>query len=196
MTYARFLGWIALVWIAPYESSIATVEQWVTACDNWNSADFFEHATIDHVSTCINEGVDANERDMNNMTPVHWAAAKNTDPAVIELLIQTGADPMARVDAYGVTPLHLAAGYNSNPDVIESLVAAGSNANSIDNSFGATPLHWAAMRNENPEVFRVLLRAGASIEALDNMNMTPLDYVRENTQFSPHLDRLQDVERQ
>ena len=69
-------------------------------------------------------------------TPLHVAAAGNENPAVIELLIEAGADLQAvgnRAEEYvriyspmgGVMPLHEAAASNSNPAVVTALVRAG-----------------------------------------------------------------------
>ena len=46
-------------------------------------------------------------RGEDGMTPLHWAAAENSNPSVIKALIEGGADPSARDDA-GFTPFDYA----------------------------------------------------------------------------------------
>ncbi|MBT8102298.1 MAG: ankyrin repeat domain-containing protein, partial [Gammaproteobacteria bacterium] len=61
-------------------------------------------------------------------TPLHWAAAENTNVDILTTLIEAGADVNAR-DRFGWLPIHTAAEGNSNPEVIEVLLAAGSKRN-------------------------------------------------------------------
>lgn len=81
-------------------------------------------------------GGDVNAREWMGRTPLHVAAAGNENPAVIELLIEAGADLLAvgnHAEEYrriyspldGATPLHEAAASNSNPAVVTALVRAG-----------------------------------------------------------------------
>ncbi len=99
------------------------------------------------------------------------AAGTATDPAIITLLIDAGADPNARVGAGvlldagpGFTPLHTAATNNPIPGIIDALVAAGADVNARD-SEGSTPLHMA-WTNERT-VVEALLQAGADPLARD-----------------------------
>ena len=103
--------------------------------------------------------------------PLHVAAQKGT-PEVIDVLLNTGLDPNARMED-GTTPLHFAAFWNRNPEVITALVEAGANPKTRNES-GRTPLHNAAGNNRNPEVVTSLLKAGAEIEPQDVNRRTPL----------------------
>ena len=64
---------------------------------------------VDFVADFHNIGVE--ERDQFGRTPLHVAAWFNNNPAVIEALLELGADLEAK-DPKGNTPLHLAAWFN------------------------------------------------------------------------------------
>ena len=53
----------------------------------------------------LDAGADIKARDGNGQTPLHKAAAIDTQPAVITALLVAGADPKARTEQ-GETPLH------------------------------------------------------------------------------------------
>lgn len=78
------------------------------------------------------------------MTPLHFAAGFNDDPAIIDALVAAGAELEARLEQ-GLTPLHLAAGFNHNPAVIEALLEAGADRRAQDND-GNIPWDYAADR--------------------------------------------------
>ena len=85
---------------------------------------FFETATVEEVTACLDAGADPKARDKYKWTPLHLAAGYNKNPAVIQALINAGADPKAQ-NSLKWTPLHWAAGSNENPDVTKILIAAG-----------------------------------------------------------------------
>lgn len=124
-------------------------------------------------------GININARDApHNATPLHYAAWKNEDPAVMQALLQAGGDVHAR-NKEGDTPLHLAAWYNKNPAVIEVLLQAGGEVDTRNSEGDYTPLHYAAGYNENPAVVELLLEAGGDIRARDLLYSTPLHWAAE-----------------
>ena len=105
------------------------------------------------------------------------AGMRNSNPAVITALIESGADPGAH-DEGGGTPLHAAAAAGSNPSVITALIEAGADPGARG-AGGWTPLHVAAIRNSDPAVITALIEGGADPGARDDMGFTPFDYARE-----------------
>lgn len=62
---------------------------------------------------------------------LHQAARLTTNPTIVRLLLQDGADPNAP-DENGLTPLHAGA-RNSNSTVVSHLLDAGAQLNARDN---------------------------------------------------------------
>ena len=107
---------------------------------------------------------------------VGGAALHADNPAIIQVLLQAGADPH-RVDDEGRTSLHWGA-RNANPVVAAHLLAAGADPNALDNE-GSTPLHYAAggLLEEGATLRGVvarLLAAGADPRAESTDGRTPL----------------------
>ena len=98
--------------------------------------------------------------------PLHYAAWRNDDPAMIAALSTSNVTATTRSGAGA--PLHLAALSNANPAVIEALLAAGANVHVNSPGYGTrgpTPLYFAAA-NANPratEIVSMLLEAGADV---------------------------------
>ena len=110
------------------------------------------------------------------------AALHTENPAIIQVLLQAGADPH-RVDDEGRTSLHWGA-RNANPVVTAHLLAAGADPNALDNE-GSTPLHYAAggLLEEGATLRGVVARlvaAGADPRAARNDGRTPLHSALRN----------------
>ena len=111
-------------------------------------------------------------------TSLHRAARNNENPAVIETLLQAGAESNAR-DLWKYTPLHLAARFSDNAAVIEALLKGGAKLKARDGDKN-TPLHEAARFNDNVAVIEVLLKAGANLKARNRGGATPLSLANEH----------------
>ena len=102
--------------------------------------------------------------------PLHYAALRNDDPAMIPAL--STSNVTATTESSWGAPLHLAAQSNANPAVIEALLAADANVQVNFRQYGTsgpTPLYLASS-NANPraaEIVSVLLAAGADANGRD-----------------------------
>ena len=65
-------------------------------CRQWATKTYFRAATVEGVTACLEAGADPNAWNKWQRTPLHFAAAYNKNPAVIEVLLQAGADLRAR----------------------------------------------------------------------------------------------------
>ena len=70
-------------------------------------------------------------------TPLH-AACHHGHQLIVELLLESDADPNARADS-GQTPLHLC----GDAGIARLLVEAGADPNAVDDEHGTMPLTWA-----------------------------------------------------
>ena len=153
----------------------------VVDCSIWNTKEFFQAATVEDVTTCLDDGADPNIRGKYSMRPVHWAAAYNNNPDVIKALVAAGADLSKHGKGVGnsatwwerrkssvwgwdawyrkMTPLDYAAAYNENPAVAQALIDAGDNPKK---RWSKGVLGFAAL-NENSAVAQVLIDAGADV---------------------------------
>ena len=116
-------------------------------------------------------------------------AAKSGDIAMVRLLLDAGADPMATL-ANGNSPLMFAAGlgwrdgspaapsYDQGPPeeavaTIELLLARGLDINTT-NTNGDTPLHAAVSGRASHEIVKALIERGARLDVQNKRNLTPL----------------------
>ena len=127
--------------------------------DDWDDIQRFRQCIDEH-------GLDA-------WTPwvLHQAARLTSNPTIVRLLLQAGADPNAPDDD-GLTPLHHAVS-NRNPMVATHLLDAGADLNTREND-GYTPLHYAAAQSGNGRVVKLLLDRGVDPLVESNDGRTPL----------------------
>ena len=169
MTCTRiFLGILSVAVLA----TPARAAQATPSCEEWNTKEYFQTATVENVTACLDAGADLEAPVWFGLTPLALAAKDNKNPAVIKALLAAGAALESRDTVYGGTPLHWAAHENKNPAVIQALIAAGANLEARDER-GATPL-YDAWYNENPAVIQALIDAGADPKVRDEDGRTPL----------------------
>ena len=53
-------------------------------CQDWNTLEFFTHATLQEVRDCLDAGADTNAADDGGRTPLDLAVACNNNPEVAE----------------------------------------------------------------------------------------------------------------
>ncbi len=137
--------------------------------------------TPQDVQASLDKGADVNARDPKGLTPLLTAAAYNTNPEVVAVLVEAGADTEARDSIHGSNALMWAARLNQNPDVVTALLNAGANLNAQSTLAGKTALEWAADRGVNPAgMILVLLKAGADAKVVDKLGNTALYYAKYN----------------
>ncbi|CAJ1445181.1 unnamed protein product, partial [Effrenium voratum] len=129
-----------------------------------------ERGDLQHVLELLEKPRDPNAIDTNSQRgPLHNAAA-NGHQAVVQCLLEAGADT-EKADNDGFTPLHLAA-QQSHHAVVQCLLDAGADKEKGMDG-GATPLHFAALQGHHA-VVQCLLDAGADKEKATDDGSTPL----------------------
>ena len=131
------------------------------------------------VTVLLAAGAEVDARDLQGETPLHWAAGRNRNPAVVAELVEAGADLNAR-DGDGNTPLH-ASRRNTNPAVPLLLLELGADSILVnDSGWVANPMdcsHWNTdvfARVATAEATAACLEAGADVSARDEDQHTPL----------------------
>jgi ankyrin repeat protein len=109
--------------------------------------------------SALSEGADANAREPDGTTALHWAVHYD-DADLVRALIAAGADVAARND-YGATPMSEAA-IVGNVAVLDALLDAGVDADAA-NVEGQTPLMIVA-RTSNVAAAKRLLERGAAVD--------------------------------
>ena len=117
----------------------------------------------------------ANHRDLQDASPLHYAAACG-QVAVANILLMKGADLSAAAEGLdGATPAHLAATFKNGTVVLqmlETLVGNGASPNALKTD-GTTPLHIAT-EHGHAEAVRLLIRRGAD-PAVENATGATID---------------------
>jgi ankyrin repeat protein len=118
----------------------------------------------DMLRTLLARGMSPDVMNWQHQTLLHLVC-RGPDPtgAAVEragVLLDAGANILARDDEYGSTPLAWAARSNA-PQMAECLLARGAATNLPDDEPWATPLAWAE-RRQHLEILSILRRHGAS----------------------------------
>lgn len=145
---------------------------------------YFKAATVEDVTACLEAGAAANaqDRQYQGLTPLHFAVERNELP-MVEVLLKAGANLDARANGGG-TPLHQAASGRSNPAIYKALLAAGADPMALGHNEN-TPLHDLAKWNSSPGGqshvrAQILIDAGADVKARNDSWDTPLHFAAHN----------------
>ena len=145
--------------------------QTAVSCKGWDTEEYFNTATLEQVTACLDTEVDLEARNYSGITPLHRAVKNTENLDVIKALLNAGADKEAR-DHNKMTPLHWATAYN-NPVAIKALIKAGADLD-VQDKDKQTPLHHTVKNTENLDVVKALIEAGADLDLRDKYEQTPL----------------------
>lgn len=129
------------------------------------------------VQRLLKDGADANDKDIDGRTPLHYAVS-NEHVGVVNILLKNGAD-ITQVTNKGNTSLHIATSKNYK-EIVEVLLQHVSHnklndfINAKTTTSGTTSLHVAA-KNGYLDVTKSLLKRGAIYNIKNNEGKTPFD---------------------
>jgi tetratricopeptide (TPR) repeat protein len=113
--------------------------------------------------------IDINTKDQENYTPLEMAIYCNSDPEIIELLIDNGSDVNSK-DESNYTPLHLFFLSNNNLEILKILLKNNADINA-ESDEGVTPLQFAAVETSNSEIIQFLLENEIDITSKKNIEL-------------------------
>ncbi|MFP4329204.1 MAG: ankyrin repeat domain-containing protein [Spirochaetaceae bacterium] len=156
----------------------STVQHWTPLyyASSWND-------NPEVTQLLIERGAQADQTTLRfNRTPLMEAVVNNAPPAVVEVLLQAGADPEAS-GPMGVTLLMEAAAFSKNPEILRLLVDYGAEVNRTDDRDGMTALMIACLRRGEEPVIRTFLELGADPRIRDRSGYTAADYAEGNSRL-------------
>jgi ankyrin repeat protein len=170
--------------LSPYEDAIAngdleTVLMMESRGGSFNKKNLIlaHKQSKDVIEHLINTGHDVNAKnDKDGTTVLMYAILSNSD-AVVNILIEAGANVNAKNND-GYNALLIASMYN-RLELIKLLISAEVNINTRTNT-GATALMFAS-RYSTKDVAELLINAGAEIHAKDNTGATALMFASSNS---------------
>lgn len=161
----------------------------ITGCssDDYYSSSFWSGASEAYVKTKLHNADVLNKRSDFGETPFIYAIIFNSNPNLISVLIDLGADVNV-CDDTGDSPLMYAAYYNTNPDIVSLLIESGADVNH-KNSSGETVLHHS-LQNENClAIIKALVRGGADLNVLNNQGFSPLVYALQQIELQQTMEK-------
>lgn len=186
-----------LLFTLPVAAGAFSFEKPEDTCGELCTEDFWYTATVEKVSRLLDQGTDVHAVNEFSSTPLHYAAAAARDPALVELLIQRGAEVDAQnIAGTGTTPLVWAA-ESGNLAAAKILLDAGATPHGTPSLVccpdgGWSPLHSAAA-NGRLEMAELLISRGAHANAVMMYNTagyTPLHAAAESDKSNPGIIHL------
>jgi uncharacterized protein len=153
--------WLSLTvaQIAPSPTEINTYQALFAAVAEGN---------LEQVKQLVAEGVNLEERDSHQRTPLLVAAHLSND-AVAKALLEAGANPNALdVQRYDLITI---AAVNNDVDMIELGLEYGANPSNITSPYDGTAL-IAAAHLGHVETVQTLIDAGAPLDHVNNLGWT------------------------
>lgn len=157
----------------------------VSASDKWGKTPL--HLAAEAGSLAVLEALmkpavknsDLEIRQQEDLFTCLHTAASCGHPPLIAVLIDAGADPLARTE-FGDTTLHLAA-ENGGDNVVRYLLENNIVDVNVENHNGSTPLHRAASRGRF-HVVKTLIRFGASgVDLKNHAGERPIDLAKKRS---------------
>jgi uncharacterized protein len=133
------------------------------------------HNNTEAVQLLLELGADSNLKNVDVSVPLS-CACQYGHKAVVELLLQHGADIRATVEGGGypgVTVLMLAV-HSGHLDVAKVLLAKGANVNAVDQGRRSALTFAAAARSNRAALVKLLLQHGADPRLRSKMGESPL----------------------
>lgn len=145
------------------------------------------------VRRLINRGFDVNEPAASNVfkdTSLYIACSYRRT-AIVQLLLESGADPNAR-NLRGRTALHnLIREENEDPDIWHLLLQHGADVNAADDC-GMTLLHFACYY-ALVDIVRLLLRGGAQPDIRATDGRTALEIAADLADLPQYSERREEI---
>lgn len=142
----------------------------------YSTRQFWEAATVSTVASVPEKALQPGNK---NGSVLMWAAMGAKDPAILQALVERGADVNESDVIFDGTPLSAAASENDRPEMIAALVSLGADVNKRVNN-GETAAMLAAQYNTAPGIVEALWDAGADLGAENHQGKTALDLAREH----------------
>lgn len=163
---------------------------------NLLSSTWWKTATPQQLTEELKDITNINIRDDEGNTPFLLAASYNSDPKVLQILLEAGADIETQNWISG-SALACAAEHNPNPQITKFLIENGLSVHDENLIAEMTPL-ILAIQNKNFEVAKLLIEHGSDIDIKDNTGYSALDYAnidKENMSFLEFLKKHQEKQK-
>ena len=145
-----------------------------------NLYDAAEAGELKRVTLLVEQGVDKNQTGGKYGDTALSAAAKNNHFAVVQYLVEQGADMnKGNTEGAGVAPLHYVCS-RGHLEVAQYLLEQGADRDKADN-YGRSPLHYAAA-DGRLETAKLLMAYGADLNVRNKYGQLPIDMEHHNTE--------------